>query len=134
MAGLEKGILDNANLPVMAAKLTVDDMGHAMYQSMEDTMSCLPRIMTDSFTAAMPKAESKIVSRVKGLKTKMQDIISSNTAGRVLSNNLQYAGVGSSVVNQTTNNFQQTVNSAKVLRPSEMAREAQKMQRRQKWG
>ena len=134
MAGLEKGILDNANLPIMAAKLTVDDMGHAMYQSMEDTMSVLPRIMTDSFTAAMPKAESKIVSRVKGLKTKMQDIISSNTAGRVLSNNLQYAGVGSSVVNQTTNNFQQTVNSAKVLRPSEMAREAQKMQRRQKWG
>lgn len=134
MAGLEKGILDNANLPVMAAKLTVDDMGHAMYQSMEDTMSGLPRIMTDSFTAAMPKAESKIVSRVKGLKTKMQDIINSNTAGRVLSNNLQYAGVGSSVVNQTTNNFQQTVNSAKVLRPSEMAREAQKMQRRQKWG
>lgn len=134
MAGLEKGILDNANLPIMAAKLTVDDMGHAMYQSMEDTMSGLPRIMTDSFTAAMPKAESKIVSRVKGLKTKMQDIISSNTAGRVLSNNLQYAGVGSSVVNQTTNNFQQTVNSAKVLRPSEMAREAQKMQRRQKWG
>lgn len=118
----------------MAAKLTVDDMGHAMYQSMEDTMSGLPRIMTDSFTAAMPKAESKIVSRVKGLKTKMQDIINSNTAGRVLSNNLQYAGVGSSVVNQTTNNFQQTVNSAKVLRPSEMAREAQKMQRRQKWG
>lgn len=134
MAGLEKGILDNANMPVMAAKLTVDDMGHAMYQSMEDTMSGLPRIMTDSFTAAMPKAESKIVSRVKGLKTKMQDIISSNTVGRVLSNNLQYAGVGSSVVNQTTNNFQQTVNSAKVLRPSEMAREAQKMQRRQKWG
>lgn len=134
MAGLEKGILDNANMPVMAAKLTVDDMGHAMYQTMEDTMSGLPRIMTDSFTAAMPKAESKIVSRVKGLKTKMQDIISSNTAGRVLSNNLQYAGVGSSVVNQTTNNFQQTVNSAKVLRPSEMAREAQKMQRRQKWG
>lgn len=134
MAGLEKGILDNANLPVMAAKLTVDDMGHAMYQTMEDTMSGLPIIMTDSFTAAMPKAESKIVSRVKGLKTKMQDIISSNTAGRVLSNNLQYAGVGSSVVNQTTNNFQQTVNSAKVLRPSEMAREAQKMQRRQKWG
>lgn len=134
MAGLEKGILDNANLPVMAAKLTVDDMGHAMYQTMEDTMSGLPRIMTDSFTAALPKAESKIVSRVKGLKTKMQDIISSSTAGRVLSNNLQYAGVGSSVVNQTTNNFQQTVNSAKVLRPSEMAREAQKMQRRQKWG
>ena len=134
MAGLEKGILDNANMPVMAAKLTVDDMGHAIYQSMEDTMSGLPRIMTDSFTAAMPKAESKIVSRVKGLKTKMQDIINSNTAGRVLSNNLQYAGVGSSVVNQTTNNFQQTVNSAKVLRPSEMAREAQKMQRRQKWG
>ncbi|NJE40625.1 hypothetical protein E0K99_04705 [Faecalicoccus pleomorphus] len=134
MAGLEKGILDNANLPVMAAKLTVDDMGHAMYQTMEDTMSGLPRIMTDSFTAALPKAESKIVSRVKGLKTKMQDIISSSTAGRVLSNNLQYAGVGTSVVNQTTNNFQQTVNSAKVLRPSEMAREAQKMQRRQKWG
>lgn len=134
MAGLEKGILDNANLPVMAAKYTVDDMGHAMYQTMEDTMSGLPRVMTDSFTAAMPKAESKIVSRVKGLKTKMQDIISSNTAGRVLSNNLQYAGVGTSVVNQTTNNFQQTVNSAKVLRPSEMAREAQKMQRRQKWG
>lgn len=134
MAGLEKGILDNANLPVMAAKYTVDDMGHAMYQTMEDTMSGLPRVMTDSFTAAMPKAESKIVSRVKGLKTKMQDIISSNTAGRVLSNNLQYAGAGSSVVNQTTNNFQQTVNSAKVLRPSEMAREAQKMQRRQKWG
>lgn len=134
MAGLEKGILDNANLPVMAAKLTVDDMGHAMYKTMEDTMSGLPRIMTDSFTAALPKAESKIVSRVKGLKTKMQDIISSSTAGRVLSNNLQYAGVGSSVVNQTTNNFQQTVNSAKVLRPSEMAREAQKMQRRQKWG
>lgn len=134
MAGLEKGILDNANLPVMAAKLTVDDMGHAMYQTMEDTMSGLPRIMTDSFTAAMPKAESKMVSRVKGLKTKMQDIISYSTAGRVLSNNLQYAGVGSSVVNQTTNNFQQTVNSAKVLRPSEMAREAQKMQRRQKWG
>lgn len=134
MAGLEKGILDNANMPVMAAKLTVDDMGHAMYQTMEDTMSGLPRIMTDSFTAALPKAESKIVSRVKGLKTKMQDIISSSTAGRVLSNNLQYAGVGTSVVNQTTNNFQQTVNSAKVLRPSEMAREAQKMQRRQKWG
>ena len=133
MAGLEKGILDSSNLPVKAAETTVTDMTHAMYTTMESRMASLPKVMADSFMIGMPKAESQMESRIEKMKDKVQGILGSTATSRMLGSNLAYAGVGDTVVNQTTNNFQQTVNSAKVLRPSEMAREAQKMQRRQKW-
>lgn len=131
--GLAMGILDEKDTVVGAAETTVYDMASAMYQTMESTMSGLPRVMADSFNASMPSAERSMESRIDRMKSKMQDIIGSTATGRMLGGNLEYAGSNGMTVNQTTNNMNQTINSPKHTSPSENAREAEKMMRRLAW-
>ncbi|MDM8204265.1 hypothetical protein QUW03_07770 [Faecalicoccus acidiformans] len=131
--GLAMGILDEKDTVVSAAETTVYDMTNTMYQTMESTMSGLPRVMADSFNASMPLAERSMESRIDRMKSKMQDIIGSTATGRMLGGNLEYAGSNGMTVNQTTNNMNQTINSPKHTSPSENAREAEKMIRRLAW-
>lgn len=131
--GLEIGMEKRSSSLVQTAAATVNEMGHAMYQSMQSTMGGLPLVMAESFNSAMPNAERSMASKVDKMRNKLQQAIGSDSYGRALSSDLSYANHSDTVINQTTNNFDQTINSPKHTSPSENAREAEKMMRRMAW-
>ena len=85
---------------------------------------------------AMPSTLRTFGGQIDQFRTKFGQALDGSSEALMLQTGLDIAqrtGISDQKATITNNNFSQTINSAKVLQPSEMAQEARDMQRRMAW-
>lgn len=96
----------------------------------------IPKGITMGVDMAMPSTLRTFGGQIDQFRVKFGRALDGSSEALMLQTGLDIAqrtGISDQKATITNNNFSQTINSAKVLQPSEMAQEARDMQRRMAW-